>query len=97
MQIAIARTALRSFLRHALHAEGGTTDMNREDRLPEGQRLYKQAYKDAAPGRLFVALDADTMRFLSERAQGKPLGAVASELLRSLAQAEGSALYHDKL
>lgn len=57
--------------------------MSREDRLPEGQKLFRQAYKDAPAGRLFVPVDADTLEALGRvaRARGVPVGALAAQMI----------------
>lgn len=56
-----------------------------EDRTPMGCRFYRQGSKDAAPGRIFCPLDTPTLTWLAERANGRPLGEVAAELLREMA------------
>lgn len=59
-------------------------------RLPEGALLFRK--HEPTEGRLFVPLDEQTRRWLADRAQGKPLGSVAAEVLRTIARQDHSAL-----
>lgn len=63
--------------------------MNEKNIVP-GKRCWRPDY-DAqnASARLFVPLPPETMLWLPARANGRPLGVVAAEVLRTLAEAEG--------
>lgn len=57
--------------------------MSRDDRLPEGQKLYRPDFTTASSARLFVPLDAATLERLAgaARARGVPVGQLAAEML----------------
>lgn len=61
--------------------------MNERNVAP-GKRFWKPEYNAEPSTRLFCPVDTPTLAWLAQRANGKPLGQVAADVLRTLAEAE---------
>jgi hypothetical protein len=58
-----------------------------EDRTAVGRRLWRQERQEPS-ARLFVPADQPTLAWLAQRANGRPFGEVAADVLKTLAEAE---------
>jgi hypothetical protein len=58
-----------------------------EDRTAVGRRLWRPERQEPST-RLFCPVDTPTLAWLAQRANGRPLGQVAADVLRTLAEAE---------